>query len=314
MKLGSGERVDVTGQGLSSTPQAERVLLSLASCGLRLDEGDVLVLEYRVLAGRVLEVGGRDLVVNPEAARLVVEARRVGSGYIVVFRLVYRGAALAPVDGKPMEEWERVDLNFSRELRLVYEPGTGYSFENGTYVGHVFPLFARGEQVVLDYLWAKPGEPYRLESRRRVTATLQLLEVLNLDEGVALAFNGSGAPVGLPSRVDWSRVEKSLKGYGGLVEKLVNLRGCGRVLASATYSSTGPWQLDVVVDYPTGIPVFMVLEGAARYMPGGAYTRGGVEAKELPASILAYLLGVRSPLLSLELADARLEPGRGSTA
>ena len=288
----------------------ERYLQELSACsGLQLGDGDVLILEYLLTPPDeilILEEEGRDFIAFGEGALLTVEVSRVGGGYRVLFRLTYKGVGLRPVEGAAPGEWERVELSIVRELPTVYDPGRGYNLLNGTLLGRLFPLFERGETLSIDYLWAKPGEKYELERLRAVNARLMDITVWDLEKRVALVLNGSRVVASMPFDEVHNRsyVEDTIK----RTEKRRSISGCPNLLASANYASVlREAQLLVTIDYPTSIPTFILMEGAATYMPGGKYTRNGKPVEELPASLLAELLGIRSTTLVLELEEIHLE-------
>ena len=288
----------------------ERYLQELSACsGLQLGGRDVLILEYRFTPPDgilILEEEGRDFIASAGGALLTVEVSRMGGGYRVLFRLTYKGVGLRPVEGEPPEEWERVELSIVRELPTVYDPGRGYSLLNGTLLGRLFPLFERGETLSIDYLCAKPGERYELERLQAVDARLVDITVWDLEKRVALALNGSRVVASMPFDEVHNRsyVEDTIR----RTEKRRAISGCPNLLASANYASVlREAQLLVSIDYPTSIPTFILMEGAATYMPGGKYTRNGKPVEELPASLLAELLGIRSTTLALELEEIRVE-------
>ncbi|MEM0336284.1 MAG: hypothetical protein QXT33_07760 [Thermofilum sp.] len=285
-------------------------LQELNACsGLQLGEGDTLILKYRFVPPDkilIIEEGGRDFVVSAGDALLTVEVSRAGGGYRVLFRLTYKGVGLRPAEEKPPKEWEGVEFSIVRELLTVYDPGRGYSLLNGTLLGRLLPLFERGEVLSVDYLWARPGERYDLGRKRPIHARLAQVTVWDLEKRVALVLNGSQivASKSFDEFYGKSYVEDVIKRTEGLRA----LGGCPNLLASVHYvSASGEVLFEVSIDYPTSVPTFILMEGAARYAPGGEYVRNGRLMVELPASLLAELFGIRSTTLALELEDVQVE-------
>lgn len=251
----------------------------------------------------IFEYGGRDYVGDTSYASLRVAVVKRGEGYEVVFNFTYSGDAERP--GK--EGWEGMKLSFSRVVRTFYRPGSGYYLSNGTWLGDVFPLFVRSREISLSVVWAKPGEEYRLSRVDRAVAKMYSVSVFDLRRGVALETNGSGVAVAasfkeLPNA---SMVEE----YARLTRPLRELGGCGDLVGVAHYASSGLAEFEADVDYASGVPVFLSVDGAARYRPGGDYVRNGVKMDRMPASVLAVLLGLRSVSVSLELSGVGVAGG-----
>lgn len=254
--------------------------------GVALREGQTLVLEYSLgptLLFVEAEEGG-DVKAEPGNARLVVSVSRRGGVYAVNFTLALSGA---PLRGGG-------NMSLVKTLTLLYD-GAAYYLPNGTRVGLVFPLFARGRELELSFLWARPGEPYKLESLRPATARMKLLTVLDMERMLVAEVNVSSGEVVLARPLN-----RPLSQEAELASALAALGGCPRLFALATYSSRA-LPLHLVVDYASGIPVFALMRGAQRTLPTSKVVWEGRVLDEVPASTLAALLGVRSDLaLTLE--------------
>jgi len=286
----------------------EKYLGRLESCGgVRMGDGSRLVLEYRFVPAHsplIVEYGGRDYVGDTSSAVLRVVAVRRGEGYEVVFEFRYRGEAQRPKGGG---EWESVRLDVRRVVRALYKPGSGYVLPNGTRLGYVFPLFMRGRELVLGVVWAGLGEEYTLGGVGEAVAERRGLTVFDLGERLVMEYNGSRGAVAasFDSLPDPGIVERYVERLGGLRE----LGGCGGLVGVVHYASRGLAVFAADVDYATGVPVFIVMDGAARYRPGGDYVRNGVKMDRMPASVLAVLLRLRSVELALELVNATFVGG-----
>ncbi len=287
---------------------AQYYLGKIDSCGsLPLEKNEVLILKYRFMPSNsiiILEYKGRDYVAYTDYATLTVIVHPLGESYEVTFKLAYKGKALRPIDNAPPSEWEAVDINMVKEIRTIYRPDTGYNLPNGTKLGRIFPLFVHGEELVVDYVWSRLGGRYSLGERREARANMISLTVWDLEKRLALELNGSSIIASMPfdSFNNKSLIDEVVKEF----EKLRALSRCPDLLVVAHYSSPSIVRLEVDVDYLTGIPTFLVTEGAARYQPGGEYIRDGIRMKEMPASILADLFGIRSTIVALKLVDVSL--------
>ena len=267
-----------------------------------------LTLKYRFGPAHsplIFEYNGRDYVGDTDKASLLVKVQKRGGEYLVDFEYVYEGEAQQPT-GNATNKWVSVKLSVHRMLHTVYRPGEGFFLPNGTRLGALFPLFVAGDRVPLSVVWAKPGGDYKLSNVKEAAARRISVTVFDLDRKLAVEINGSR--VARMASLETLRNTSAVYEYARLTRRLRELSGC-RIAAIAHYDAEGPERLYVDVDYPTGLPVFLIMDGAARYRPGGEYYRNGVKMSSMPASELAVLFKLRSVEIALQLEEVAYTRG-----
>jgi len=293
LKEGEGERVQVSKLPVED---ARELIERAKRCEPpKLGEGGKLILKYRFLKDTLVEcdVGASvaDLLLRKEDLSLVVIAERIGSGYVMRFRLEAKGEAVFPRNGS------KLPISFAREVELLYDPERGYRLLNGTELGHFFPLFARPDRLELQVMWAKLGEPYSLARMRRASAQLKGLGVLDLERGVGAIL----WPNGTLSVVHSNLLNESLVRETLERTKARRELGCPNLLGIAIFVSD-EFTFKLHLDYIRGVPVRLLARGALRSLPTTTYEWMGERADETPALPLAELLRIRD-YLAIELDE-----------
>lgn len=249
-----------------------------------------VVLRYRIEGGSIIYHHKDADVLVRGSNYLVVHAVRSGEGWLVEFTLNASGLGYSAPGGEPSS------VGYVGSVELYYEPGRGFTTENGELLGVVFPLFLEcGEVMNLSYVYAKLGEPPTLGGRLEpVTLVLRRRWTVSLEDldKALVELNESGKPEEL--------VRKFME-HARVIRKLAEMAG-GEEVELARYSED-MWGTTVIIETRTGIPTFLVLRGAPRTLPTSKIIVNGVEVHEVPASPLAILLDIHDDVVTLRLEE-----------
>lgn len=258
----------------------------------------------------IYDYGGAELWAKPGKANvsLVVDVVRIEKGFKVTFTLKIAGEALY------LTNMSVGPVNVTRSVTLLYAPGEGYHLPGGGELGQVFPLFTGGDELVLDMLWARPGERFSNSVRRPVRLRGSLTSVWDLERDVAVGRMPSGSYL-VCNLSDERCVEymngtvlkrltlRGLADNARLYRALRRLRGCGVLIVKWYVNWEVPGGAYVHMEVTRGVPLDLRLPAAPVILEETEVTWQGEKVEELAAWPLAELLGIRNEEVYMRLVD-----------